>query len=237
VEPETSAAGDTPAADTKVPGQKLYFANKESAARTAEVKQEEGQSLGALAATLTPGGGQQVDACGLANLAMTCVEEGAGAARFEVPIPWNWFCNEEQQERWGSIFLQDAYHIHWNYSMAWMGQYYPPKLVVGEVRSTWFDHFADAVAWCLQNWDGNRAIKKNLSRVGGYLADCCLAELSHGSGKTVKAYIAIINSYYEVLFDTWLDYLRLRGLDVVVLEARLPPKNNDHPNKPTRAIG
>jgi hypothetical protein len=187
VKPETSAAEDTPAADAKVPGQKLHVANEERAAWTAEVEQEEGQSLDALAAMLTSGVGQQAVACGLTNLATKCVREGENTARFEVPIPWNWFVNDEQQERWTFIFLQDARHIRWNYCMVCMGQYYLLKLIVGEVWSTWFDHFVDMVEWRLWIWNHTKPVRKNLSRVGGYLADYCLAELFRRSGETVRA--------------------------------------------------
>jgi hypothetical protein len=54
VEPETSAAGDAQVAYARGPDQKVYIANKERAARNAEVAQDEGQCLGALAAMRTP---------------------------------------------------------------------------------------------------------------------------------------------------------------------------------------
>jgi hypothetical protein len=103
VGPGTSAAGDAKVADATVPDQKLYVVNKERAARTANVVRDEGQSLGALAAMLTPGGGQQAEACGLAHLAMKCVEDGTSIALFDVPIIWNWFDNDEQQEKQASF--------------------------------------------------------------------------------------------------------------------------------------
>jgi hypothetical protein len=92
--------------------------------------------------------------------------------------------------------------------MVWVGQYYPLKLVTGEGRSTWFDHFIEAVAWCLRNWDGTKEIRKPLAHSGGYLGG--LTELFHRSGKSVKKYIAILNANYEELFDKWCNYLCLR---------------------------
>jgi hypothetical protein len=72
----------------QAPDQKLYVANQERAARIAEVAKDEGQSLGTLAAMLIPGGGQQSEACGLANLAMKRVEEETAIAPFHFPIIW-----------------------------------------------------------------------------------------------------------------------------------------------------
>jgi hypothetical protein len=138
-----------------------------------------------------PRGDRQAEACGLTNLAVKCVKEGSAITLFDVPIFWNWFVHNEQQEKQKSIFLQDASNVRWNYAMVWMGQYYPPELIVGEVRSTWFDRFVGTVAWCLRKRDGRRMTRKNISHVGGYLAHFCRAELFHRSGKAVENCIAM----------------------------------------------
>jgi hypothetical protein len=89
---------------------------------------DEGRSLGALASLLTPGGGQQSEACGLTNLAAKCVEQESAIVPFYVPIIWNWFVNIEQQEKRRSIFLKDASNVRWNYTMVWMGAVLSSKI-------------------------------------------------------------------------------------------------------------
>ena len=134
------------------------------------------------------------------------------------PFQEQWFENKEECDDFLASFVNYGPHgdqVNWPYLMDTINGHCQHSVNrhrtedPEEVRNTWEPYVALAMDWWYQNND-SKSLRKNVSHLGGYIADYMNTELCCRSGRWIKHYEVVYNAFYKEAFvarrDTILQY-------------------------------